>query len=340
MDELVAIVLAAGHGKRMKSSTPKVMHKVAGRPLVHYCIAAAIEAGAVQAVVVVGHEREQVVPYLHAAFGSRVRTAVQEQQHGTGHAALQALPALCPDADRVLILYGDTPLLNPADLGALDSALRDHPHAPLALLTCSIDDPRGYGRIMRGADGSVVEIREHRDLRSDAERATREVNPGVYCARVAFLREALASLRPENAQGELYLTDIVAQAVTRGGIVDAPGHASSLVGINDRDQLALAERLMRERILARHRKSGVTLRAGAQVDDTVTLQADATIESHAVLRGDTTVGAGALVGVGCVLTDARIGNGAQLGPYCVVQGANVAPGAELGAFTRLGGGLS
>ena len=335
MSDLYAVVLAAGHGKRMMSALPKVMHPIAGRPLVHYPIAAALEAGARRAVVVVGHERERVTPYLARTFGDRISIALQEQQNGTGHATQQALPALPADVDRVLILCGDTPLLLADELGALARALDDDDDCSLAMLTCRIDDAAGYGRILRDDRGKVVGIREHRDLRTEQERAIREVNPGVYCARVTFLRDALQALRPDNAQGELYLTDVVAHAAAIGSVRDVPGDAHSLIGVNDREQLARAEDLMHARIISRLRRSGVTVRTGATIEDTVQIEPDATIEQGASLRGQTTIGARAHIDVGSVVVDSVIGPGASLKPYSVVSQSRVDADAQVGPFSHL-----
>lgn len=318
----------------MKSAVPKVMHAVSGRPLVHFPIECVLDAGATRVVVVVGHEREQVAPYLLETFGDKVSLAVQPEQHGTGHAALMGLPALPADADRVLIVYGDTPLLVASDLLALAKALDKTRGAELALLTCKVPNPRGYGRILRDENGRALAIREDRDL-SDAQRAIDEVNPGVYCARASFLREALANLRPENAQGELYLTDIVAMAAARNPVVDVSGDPSSLVGVNDRAQLAEADRLMQARIVAGLQRAGVTVRDGARIEDTVEVEPDATIESHVVLRGKTRIASGARIDVGTVIDHASIGPGAWIKPYCVITDSVVEAAAQIGPFAHL-----
>jgi bifunctional UDP-N-acetylglucosamine pyrophosphorylase/glucosamine-1-phosphate N-acetyltransferase len=332
---LTAIVLAAGHGKRMKSALPKVLHTLAGRPLVHYPIRAVLDAGAVRPVVVVGHGRDAVQAYLEGAFAGALAFAVQEPQLGTGHAALQALPLLDAGAERTLLVYGDTPMLLLEDLVALWGALDARPGAPLAMLTCRVDNARGYGRVLRDATGAVAEVREARDLRTAEEHAACEVNPGVYCVRVGFLREALGRIGRDNAQGEMYLTDMVKLAAAQGGVLDRAGDAGCLLGVNDRAQLAAAEALMLRRIADRHRVAGATIREGAVVEDSVEIEPDATIEAHAVLRGATRVGAGAHVGVGCVVTDSSIGERALLKPYSVVTGSRVGPEAQIGPFAHL-----
>jgi bifunctional UDP-N-acetylglucosamine pyrophosphorylase/glucosamine-1-phosphate N-acetyltransferase len=335
MTDLVAVVLAAGLGKRMKSSLPKVLHPVAGRPLVYYPVAAALQAGASSAVVVVGHEGPAVSEFLKNTFADRVSFATQQPQLGTGHAVIQALPALPPDAARILIVYGDTPLLVVDDLRRLCQLAADHPASPLAMLSCRVEQPAGYGRLLRDAQGKVVAIREQRDLRDEQERAVREVNPGMYCVQAGFLRSALSRLTNDNSQQEYYLTDLVSMAASQGGVVDLAGDPANLVGVNDRGQLADAERLMQERVLQRHRLAGVTIRTGVWVDDAVELQADVLLEQNVVLRGATRVGARARIDAGCVVTDSAVGEDALLKPYSVVTRSKVGPRAQIGPFAHL-----
>jgi bifunctional UDP-N-acetylglucosamine pyrophosphorylase/glucosamine-1-phosphate N-acetyltransferase len=327
----------------MKSNLPKVLHPMAGRPLVHYPVRAALEAGCGEVVVVVGHGREALEAYLASAFGGseraesyrgRVKTAIQKEQRGTGDAARAGLDAVRPEAERVLIFYGDVPLLTAGDVAAVARAL-DGGNA-VAMATCTTDEPFGYGRVMRDAHGEILEIREQKDLRSDTERAIKEWNPGIYAASVAFLKEALASLRPNNAQGEYYLTDIVSYAASKGRrIIGVPSNSSVMDGINDRAQLARGERTMTERLIEAHRLSGVTVRDGARIEDSVRIERDAVIESFAVLRGDTHVGSGAVVDVGCVLTNAQIEANVALKPYSVVTDSRVRARAQIGPFSHL-----
>ena len=340
-----AVILAAGQGTRMKSVLPKVLHSIAGRPLVHYPVRAALEAGCGEVVVVVGHGRERLEAYLSEAFGAsahgipeawkgRVKTAVQKEQRGTGDAARAGLDAVRPEAERVLIFYGDVPLLTAADVASV--ALVPEAVAAVALATCTTKEPFGYGRVIRDERGEVLEIREQKDLRSDAERAIEEWNPGIYAASVAFLKEALASLKPNNAQGEYYLTDIVSFATQRGQrVVAVPSNPAVMDGINDRAQLARGERAMMDRLLEKHRVAGVTVRDGARIEDSVVIEKDATIESFAVLRGRTRVGSGAVVDVGCVLTNADIGEGVTLKPYSIVTDSIVRARAQIGPFSHL-----
>jgi bifunctional UDP-N-acetylglucosamine pyrophosphorylase/glucosamine-1-phosphate N-acetyltransferase len=328
-----AVVLAAGKGTRMKSELPKVLHELAGRPLVEYPVRAALEAGVGDVIVVVGHGREAVEAHLSKVFGAKVKTAVQREQLGTGDAARAGLEAVT--GAHVLLFYGDVPLLEADDLAKVTGAVADTEEA-VGLATCVVEDPTGYGRILRDAMGEITEIREHKDLRTDAERAVREINPGIFRARTSLLRELLRALRPNNAQGELYLTDVIALARRRGArIVGVPSRAEVLVGINDRAQLADAEARLYRRIADRWRKEGVTVRDGARIDAAVVLEPDATVEAFAVLRGQTRVGAGARVDVGCVLTDVVVDAGAVLKPYTVAQSSRIGARAQVGPFSHL-----
>ncbi len=332
---ITAIILAAGQGTRMKSARPKVLHELCGRPMIDHVVDAARAAGAGEVVVVVGHGREEVEAYLARAFEGQVRTAVQDVQQGTGHAVRCALPALSPHADRVFVLYGDTPLLDPAELARLPRELELHPEARMAMLTTRVPDPAGYGRIVRDGDGRVVRIVEQRDT-TPAERAIDEINPGVYFARAGALREAVAALRPNNAQGELYLTDVV-EALAREGVVPTVlvKDMVSVSGINDRAQLAAAEEVLYARLADALRREGATIRAGARVDAGVVVEADAVIEHGVVLRGATRVGKGARIDVGSVLTDVTVAAGAVVKPYTVAQGASIGELAQIGPFSHL-----
>jgi bifunctional UDP-N-acetylglucosamine pyrophosphorylase/glucosamine-1-phosphate N-acetyltransferase len=335
MSELTAIVMAAGEGKRMKSNLTKVLHPIAGRPLVYYPVRAALDAGAASVVLVANRDnRELLGAYVSTAFGKgRVRCVIQDPPRGTGDAARVGLTAT--DADRILILCGDTPLLRAEELVPLIKSLESNDRADIALLSCKVDDPSGYGRIMRSPTGAVLEIREHRDLKSDEERAVREVNAGVYVARRAALSAALAELKPSNAQNEYYLTDVVAMAARRGAALALVGNAEALLGVNDRSQLAEAESLMYERVARHHAHNGVTVRNGARIEHGVTIDIDATIETDVFLRGQTHIGSGATIDVGCVVTDSRVGANTVLKPYSIVTGSTVGDWAQIGPFAHL-----
>jgi bifunctional UDP-N-acetylglucosamine pyrophosphorylase/glucosamine-1-phosphate N-acetyltransferase len=332
---LTAIILAAGQGTRMKSTRPKVAHELCGRAMVQHVVQTAIDAGAEDVVVVVGYGRAEVEGGLRASFGDRVRTAVQAEQKGTGHAVACALPALRDEAELCFVLCGDTPLLEAGELDALRAAHARGEGTPMAMLTCHAADPAGYGRILRDPDGRVTGIREHRDA-SEAERGITEVNPGVYLVSVAFVRQAVTGLSADNAQGELYFTDVVAQAARAGGVATSTAAGlSALVGVNDRAQLAAAEAQLYERIADRLRVAGATIRSGARIDAGVEIEPDAMIEHGVVLRGKTRIGAGARVDVGSVLTDVVVEARAVIKPYTVAQSSRIGVEAQIGPFSHL-----
>ncbi len=337
MQTTTAILLAAGQGTRMKSAIPKVMHRLCGLPIVHFGVQAALDAGCGEVVVVVGHGRQLVEEYLGRAFPrERVRTVVQEQQRGTGDAARVGLAVVRSDMVRALILNGDVPLVRGEDLRAVAQPL-DDANAPAAvtLATCVVDDPTGYGRVLRKA-GRVVDIREHRDLQSEGERSIREINAGIYAANVTLWTEAVATLVPNNAQEELYLTDIVAFASNAGERIATVGlGADVLAGINDREQLAEVEEAMHARLVRGWRRAGATVRKGARLEAGVALEPDAVVETGAVLRGSTRIGRGATVDVGCVLTNVVVGDGAVLKPYTVATDSFIGPRAQVGPFAHL-----
>jgi len=241
--------------------------------------------------VVVTSGQPEIKATLESAFGAdKVETVLQDPPRGTGDAARIGLERV--SSDRVLILYGDTPLLAKDELAALLAAAEK---STLAILTANLDSPFGYGRILRDARGAVVEVREQRDLRSDAERAVREVNAGMYAGATEVVRGALAQIEPNNSQGEYYLTDIVSLIARSGKVEAVTAAAEALLGVNDRAQLRQAEELMFERIRERHARNGVTVRGDARIDDGVEIGADAVIEAKVVLRGKTQIGAGALI---------------------------------------------
>jgi bifunctional UDP-N-acetylglucosamine pyrophosphorylase/glucosamine-1-phosphate N-acetyltransferase len=330
MQDFTAIVLAAGQGTRMKSAVPKVLHRLAGRALVEFSVRTAFEAGAAKVVLVTsGHADIEAV--LSQAFAGRpMKFAVQDPPRGTGDAARIGLDHV--DTERVVVFYGDTPLVTATELALVLGAVEG---TDLALVSAELDDPSGYGRVLRAANGDVLEIREQRDLRSDDERRVREVNAGIYAARADRLRRALAEVRPNNAQGEFYLTDTVAIIAASGRVAAVRGPADALVGINDREQLRAAEEMLFSRIRARLGRSGVSVHGDARIDDTVMVAPDATLGPGVRLRGKSSVAAGALVDVGSVVTDSEIGARATIKPYSVITSSRVGEGAEIGPFAHL-----
>jgi bifunctional UDP-N-acetylglucosamine pyrophosphorylase/glucosamine-1-phosphate N-acetyltransferase len=325
-----AIVLAAGQGTRMKSAVPKVLHRLAGRALVEFPVRAAFEAGASKVVLVTSGHTDIETLVARSFAGKSVVFAVQDPPRGTGDAARVGLDHV--ETERVLVFYGDTPLVTPAELALVLGAAND---ADLALVCAELDDPTGYGRVLFAPNGAVSEIREHRDLRSDDERRVREVNAGIYAAKTERLRRALAEVRPNNAQGELYLTDTVAIVAKAGRVAAVRGPAAALVGVNDREQLRAAEETLFADIRARLGRNGVSVHGDARIDDTVLVAPDAVIQPGVRLRGKSSVGAGALVDVGVVVTDSEIGARAIIKPYSVITSSRVGEAAEIGPFAHL-----
>src|SRR5512139_1220521 len=333
--EFVAIVLAAGQGTRMKSTLPKVLHPIAGRPMVSWAVDTALRAGVSRCVVVVGHGREAVEAELDGRFGGRVEAVHQAEQKGTGHAVRCAMhDALAAHPGKVIVLYGDCPLIRPETLQALMNAASGE--TLLALVTATLDDPTGYGRILRDADGRIVAIREQRDCSPD-ERRVREVNPGLYAIDAHFLREAIASLSDANAQGELYLTDVVEAAARRSAVIDVPGDMAELRGVNDRYELALCERERRRRIAESLARSGVGVADldHLYVDADCEVAPGARLGAGVHLRGRCVIGAGASVDVGAVLTDVTVEAGAEILPYTVAASSRIGERAHVGPFSHL-----
>ncbi|MEZ4391215.1 MAG: bifunctional UDP-N-acetylglucosamine diphosphorylase/glucosamine-1-phosphate N-acetyltransferase GlmU [Polyangiales bacterium] len=325
------IILAAGQGTRMKSTLPKVLHPLAGVPMITWAVDAALSAGTEQVVLVVGHGREKVMESVRQRFGERVDFAVQHEQRGTADAVRAGVGAVRDDVTEVMITYGDVPSVPPEALRRLAAARGD---GLLSLLTTEVDDPTGYGRILRDAEGRVVGIREHKDC-SDAERAIRSVNPGLYCVTRAFLERGLAGISSENAQGEFYLTDLVAIAAQEGAVAEVPWAAAVLQGVNDRAELATAEEILRKRIADAHRRAGSTVASSAVIDRDVEVSPGAFIGPNVVLRGRTRIGPNAVVDVGSVLDNAVIEQDATVRPYSIISNSQVGPEASVGPFAHL-----
>jgi len=334
---LAAVVLAAGKGTRMKSGTAKVLHELGGKPLAWYAVRAALDAGAAPVVVVVGHQAAEVEARLRAELpGAPLRFALQAEQKGTAHAVLAARPAMRGVSGPVAILSGDVPLLSAATLRRVVAA-RGRARAPLALATMALAEPRGYGRVVRDARGRAARIVEEKDA-SDAERALQEVNAGLYCADAAFLWRSLARVGSANAQGEFYLTDLVAMAAARGGAATVEVDPLEASGVNDREELARAGAVLQRRRASALMKAGVTLEAPERFlcDEGVEVGPDTVVEPDVRLRGATRIGAGCRLGQGSVLADAVLAPGVTVRPYTVIEGpATVGRGAILGPFSRV-----
>jgi bifunctional UDP-N-acetylglucosamine pyrophosphorylase/glucosamine-1-phosphate N-acetyltransferase len=333
---LAAVVLAAGKGTRMKSHTAKVLHEIGGRPLGWYAVKRALDAGASPVVVVVGHQAEAVEAALVASLpGAPLRFAVQERQLGTAHAVLAARRALRGHDGPVAILSGDVPLLETETLLGVVRA-RARARAPLAFATMALDAPHGYGRVVRDASGRPARIVEEKDA-TEAERALREVNAGLYCADATFLWKALARVGSDNAQEEFYLTDLVAMAARRDGAVavDVPPEQAS--GVNDREELARAARVLVRRRARALMRAGVTIEDPDRFDcdEGVEVGPDTVIEPGVRLLGRTRVGAASRLGAGAILKDAVVGIQVTVRPYTVVEEATIGARAILGPFSRV-----
>ncbi len=324
------LVLAAGKGTRMKSRLPKVLQVLGDRPLLAHVLDTARSIGASARIVIIGHEAEHVRQRF--AHEQDLVWVEQTPQLGTGHAVQCALPVL-PQTGQTLILYGDVPLTQSDSLLALLAAATDG----LALMTLEMADPSGYGRIIR-AQGRIERIVEQKDA-SAQELAVREVNTGIMAVDNALLHALLPQLRNDNAQGEYYLTDLIALAVARGVAIHSvrAGHDWEVQGVNDKLQLAQLERTWQQEQARRLLLAGLTLRDPARFDlrGSLTHGLDCEIDVDVVIEGQVVLGDGVRVGAGCVLRDAWIGSGCQLRPYTLVDGARLGEEVQLGPFSRL-----
>lgn len=327
------MILAAGKGTRMKSALPKVLHPLAGKPMLYYPIQALFDAGAERVVVVIGHDAGRVEEMLAYHFEDRVTTALQAEQRGTGDAVASGLQRLQGAQGALAIAYGDMPLLQASVFQTLS---RSESPLPLRMLTTNLQAPTGYGRIIRNAANQVVEVKEQRDC-NQQELAICEINPGVYFADLAFVREAVKQLRPSNAQRELLLTDIVKMAAQQGEVEAINWSSQDLRGVNDRRDLAMCEKLMHRRIAEQHAVAGVTIRDvdSVYIDRTVEIESDVTLENGVVLRGFCHIASGVHVDTGCVLTDMQVGKHAHLKPYTVASQGSIGTEAKIGPFAHL-----
>ena len=330
-----AIILAAGEGTRMKSSRPKVLHEIAGRALVSWVVQTALDAGAARCLVVVGHGRDDVEGELVSRFGERVEMVLQPEQRGTGDAVRCAMEADRALEGRLVVLYGDCPLI---PVGLLRDLVdrSDRAGADLGLVTATLADPSGYGRIVRNGAGDVQRIVEDRDC-SAAERAVQEVNPGLYAVRGDFLREAIAQLTPDNAQGQLYLTDVVELAANQGKVVDLRGDMADMTGVNDQCDLAVAASTRRRRMAEELARKGVGIADldTVYVDAECEVEPGATLGANVHLRGRCVVRSGAQIDVGCVLTNIIVEKDANVLPYTVAADSTIGEGAQVGPFSHL-----
>jgi bifunctional UDP-N-acetylglucosamine pyrophosphorylase / glucosamine-1-phosphate N-acetyltransferase len=328
---LSIVILAAGQGKRMKSDLPKVLQPLANRPLLGHVIATAKAMQTDAIHVVYGHGGEQV---KNAFAKESVVWALQAEQHGTGHAVAQAMPAI-PDDHQVLVLYGDVPLIR---TDTLQQLLKHLDGNTVAVLSVMLRDPTGYGRIVRDNAGNVFRIVEHKDANTK-ERAINEGNTGILAAPAKLLRQWLSSLKNDNAQGEYYLTDVILMATKQGcrvAAVIAPTE-TEVLGVNDKVQLAELEGALRKERATELMIAGATVVDPSRIDirGTVNVGRDVFIDINAVFVGDVTLGNRVRIGPNCVIKDSTIGDDSELHANCVVDWAKVGAQCIIGPYARL-----
>jgi len=332
-EKIAAVILAAGQGTRMKSDLPKVLHRVAGKAMLAYVVEAALALQACPIIPVVGHGADEV---RDAMSNQDLRFALQAEQLGTGHALLCAEEALNGFSGELLLLCGDVPLLQKKTLQALIDHHRQHA-ACVTILTADMDNPAGYGRIIRGAEG-VDRIVEEKDA-TNSERQVREINTGIYLFRAPQVFSLLRDVDKCNAQGEYYLTDVVAAARQAGERVEALliDDAEEAMGINDQVQLAESGGIMRQRINDAHQRAGVSLidPAATYIDADVTIGAGTVIHPGVHLRGRTKVGSGCEIEPGAVVTDCSIGDRVHIKPGSVLSESSVGNDCAIGPMAHL-----
>ncbi len=329
--DLGIIILAAGQGTRMRSNLPKVMHTLAGMPLLGHVIETARELQPAKIAVVYGHGGEQVKLAFDAAD---MHWAEQAEQLGTGHAVQQAMHLMI-DVDRVLVLYGDVPLIGLQTLNALISTSE---HSDLGVLTMELDNPQGYGRIIRNADNKIQRIVEQKDA-NEAELAVREINTGIMVFSRRKLSEWLSKIGNSNAQGEYYLTDAIELAVQDGVDIASsqPDSEEEVLGVNNRAQLAHLERFYQQQQAFHLMERGLALADPSRFDLRGELQIgkDVFIDVNAVIEGKVVLGDRVGIGPNCVLKDCSIGQDTQIQANCVIENASVGENARIGPFARL-----
>ncbi|MFC5079124.1 bifunctional UDP-N-acetylglucosamine diphosphorylase/glucosamine-1-phosphate N-acetyltransferase GlmU [Vibrio thalassae] len=325
-----AVVLAAGKGTRMYSHIPKVLHTLAGKPMVKHVIDTCESLGSQNIHLVYGHGGEMMQAALQQ---EQVNWVLQADQLGTGHAVDQASPHFADD-EKVLVLYGDVPLISEE---TIENLLDAQPTGGIALLTVVLDNPMGYGRIVR-KNGPVVAIVEQKDA-TEEQKLIKEINTGVMVATGGDLKRWLSGLSNDNAQGEYYLTDVIAAAHNEGRAVEAvhPANPIEVEGVNDRAQLARLERAFQSMQAQKLLEQGVMLRDPARFDLRGELQCgmDVEIDTNVIIEGSVTLGDNVVIGTGCVLKDCKIDDNTIVRPYSVIEGATIGEECTVGPFTRL-----
>jgi bifunctional UDP-N-acetylglucosamine pyrophosphorylase/glucosamine-1-phosphate N-acetyltransferase len=330
--KVAAVLLAAGQGIRMHSATPKVLHALCGKPMLWHALRAVKEVCTEKPVIVIGHGAQPV----KAFFGEEAAFALQEPQLGTAHAALQAEALLKGKSDYVVVTYADMPLLRGETFQQLVDRQRSNP-GPATMLTVMADDPRGFGRVLRAADGTVEAIIEE-FVATPEQLQIRELNVGAYCFEAGWLWEALRQIQQNPKKGEYYLTDVVEIARRGKKAVQAVVHADLVetIGINNRVHLAEAEAAMRQRINRAHMLRGVSLAdpASTYIEPEVTIGEDTLVQPNTHILGSTAIGRGSLIGPNTIVIDSTIGDGCTV-LASVMQGAVLEDNVKIGPFARL-----
>jgi len=328
---LSIIILAAGKGTRMKSAKPKVMHTLANKPLLQHVIDTAKQLNPSQLAVVCGSGADDVVPYLQQ---QGIDTAMQLEQKGTGHAVEQA-KAFYQESDQVLVLYGDVPLIEKDTLEAL---FHEGDANTLKVLTTVLDDPTGYGRIVRDVTGRMLMITEEKDANEET-REINEVNTGIMCIPAKWLNSALSQLDNNNAQGEYYLTDLIAKAVEEGIEIDSITceDEQEVAGVNNRVQLAELESYYQQKKATELMMAGVTMRDPARVDirGELTVGQDITVDVNVIFEGNNTLANDVTIGANCIIINSIIHEGAEILPNSIIENAEVGANCSVGPYARL-----
>lgn len=328
---LSIIILAAGKGTRMKSAKPKVMHALANKPLLQHVIDTAKQLNPSQLAVVCGSGADEVVPYLQQ---QGIDTTMQLEQKGTGHAVEQA-KAFYQDTDQVLVLYGDVPLIEQETLEAL---INEGDASTLKVLTTVLDDPTGYGRIVRDVTGRMLMITEEKDANEET-REINEVNTGIMCIPAKWLNTALSQLDNNNAQGEYYLTDLIAKAVEEGMEIDSITceDEQEVAGVNNRVQLAELESYYQQKKATELMLAGVTMRDPARVDirGELTVGQDITVDVNVIFEGNNTLANDVTIGANCIIINSIIHEGAEILPNSIIENAEVGANCSVGPYARL-----
>ena len=350
MKGLSVIVLAAGKGVRMKSDLPKVLHRICGKEMINHVVDNVKGLGASQIIVVTGYKQDSVKEVL----AENVETVWQEKQLGTGHAVMQAVPSILKDAGHVLVLYGDTPLVSSETLLRLIEYHRSGSYG-MTVLTVDMDNPEGYGRILRNNAGNITAIVEHKDANQD-QRRIREINSGIYCFDRKLLAEGIGSLKNDNAQGEYYLTDIVEFLDDKGIIIGGckSDDPQEVMGVNTKYQLSVVQKAINRRNLIRLMEDGVIIDDpdSTYIESTVTIETDTRILPGTHIEGGTRIGPNNVIGPGVriqnctvgsgneiefsVLRDSDIGSGCRIGPYAHIRpGCSIEGGNRIGNFVEI-----